>query len=92
LQQNGKGVIQNVNQDGKHGLQQLADSYRDQDQRYDDQVIEARAGRASRYGPVVAEFIVQSLTPGLAAGTKPSRIEKQKRAIKLLALADEVIE
>jgi hypothetical protein len=25
----------------------------------------------------------------LAAGTKPSRIEKQKRAIKLLALADE---
>jgi hypothetical protein len=26
LQQNGKGVIQNVNKDGKHGLQQLTDS------------------------------------------------------------------
>jgi|GraSoiStandDraft_25_1057303.scaffolds.fasta_scaffold721662_2 hypothetical protein len=54
LQQNGKGVIQNVNQDGKHSLQQLADSQRDHNQRHDNQVLDACAGRAFRYGPVVA--------------------------------------
>ncbi|OLB73439.1 MAG: hypothetical protein AUI16_17170 [Alphaproteobacteria bacterium 13_2_20CM_2_64_7] len=59
MQQNGKGVIQNVNQNGKDGLQQLAASYRDQNQRYDDQVIQACAGRAFRRRPVAAEFIVQ---------------------------------
>ena len=50
LQQNGKGVIQNVNQDGKHSLQQLADSYRDHNQRHDDEVLDADGGRAFRYG------------------------------------------
>src|SRR5262249_16404823 len=61
--QNGKGVIQHVNQDGKHGLKQLADNQRDYNQRHDDQVLGAHAGRAFRFGPLIANCIVQRLAP-----------------------------
>src|ERR1700746_60131 len=80
LQQNGKGVIQNVNQDGKEGLQQLADSQRDHNQRHDDQVLNACAARAFRYDPLIADFIVQRLTPGSAAGVEASWILSRSRS------------
>src|SRR5262249_45647613 len=38
------------------------------------------AGRAFRYGPLVAEIIVQRLSPGLAAGKQTSRILSRNRS------------
>ena len=60
LKQDGQRVIQNVNQDGNQSLQQLADRQRDHSHRYDDQVVDACAGRALGYRePLVADVILQ---------------------------------
>ena len=66
LQQDGEGKIQEVDQDRERGLQQLLRSQRDDNQRQDDHVVDARVEAFRRHcEDAVVAIVAQSLLHGV---------------------------